>query len=248
MNKHTEQRIKRRSNNGTVIQLSTPIVFFGNIKKSRIATLGINPSKNEFLDKGIELTGNSRRFETLTSLGATDLELLNDSQVEKVVESCLSYFNNNPYRKWFDQLQNFILNNFSVSYYLETACHLDIVQWATDPIWRDLDYFTKSELIQNDIKFLKEQLLHEQIEVLLINGREASNLFQNYFKPILLKHERLVVKNKTCDMYFSELELGNRTLKIFSWSNNLQSSIGITNEMRKEIGYWIKEKSIANII
>ena len=239
MTKATELRIKTNPSNSAIVDGSTPVVFFGNIKKSTVATLGINPSKNEFKNNSTLLIGREMRFETLTSLSASNLSGLTNSQVQKVYDTCLRYFKANPYRKWFDQLQNNILEKFSVSYYSDTACHLDIVQWATDPIWRSLDYTTKYQLIQSDIDFLATQLNDEKIEILLINGIEATGIFLKHFKPTLIKQDKLVVANKTCNVYQFDLQLSNKQIKTYAWSNNLQSTVGLTNQMRTEIGNWI---------
>jgi hypothetical protein len=239
MTKSTELRITTNPSNPTIVVGSTPVVFFGNITNSTVATLGINPSKNEFQNNGLLLSGNQKRFETLSSLGASNLSDLTNFQVQKVYDTCINYFKANPYRKWFDQLEKNILNKFSVSYYSDTACHLDIVQWATDPIWRSLDYATKSQLIQNDINFLATQLNDEKIEILLINGKQATEIFQNYFKPTLVKKDKLIVANKTCNVTEFDLQLTNKLIKIYTWSNNLQSTVGLTNLMRTEIGNWV---------
>ena len=242
MTRNTELRIKTNPNNSVIVEGSTPIVFFGNITTSTIATLGINPSKNEFQKDGQDFNERLRRFETLSSLNATDLESLTKVQLEKVIDSCKNYFQINPYRKWFNQLENKILKNLSVSYYSGTACHLDIVQSATDPIWRDLDKTTKNKLINSDIEFLSIQLQEEKIQTLLINGKEATEIFQGYFKPTLVKQDKLIVENKSCNVYSYELKFTNKIIKIYAWSNNLQSTVGLTNQMRKEIGIWVEQQ------
>lgn len=239
MTQGTALRIKTVPDNSAIVAGSTPVVFFGDIKNSTVATLGINPSKNEFQNNGILLSGNQKRFETLSSLGASNLSRLTDHQVQKVYDACINYFKTNPYRRWFDQLENNILKKFSVSFYSGTACHLDLVQWATDPIWRSVDNATKAQLIQSDIKFLASQLAEEKIEILLINGKEATDIFRNNFNPTLIKQDKLTVSNKTCNVCALDLRLSNKTIKIYAWSNNLQSTVGLTNLMRAEIGNWV---------
>lgn len=86
---------------------------------------------------------------------------------------------------------------------------------------------------------MSHQLTNEKIDILLINGKGATDTFLEYFKPKLIKSERLIVANKTCNIYQFDLLLENKKIKIFAWSNNLQSTIGLTNEMKKEIGNWI---------
>jgi hypothetical protein len=247
MTEATKKRIKTNpSPNLNIVNDSTPVVFFGNIEKSKVATLGINPSKNEFLDNSnVLLRGNQKRFETLDSLDVPKLSNLTDIQVNNVYTACIHYFKLNPYKRWFDQLENNILVNFNVSYYLGTACHLDVVQWATDPIWRNLDNDVKSALVKNDITFLESQLCEYEIEVLLINGASATDIFTNYFKPNLIRHDILSINNgnklETCKVYQFELRLCGKTIKVFAWSKNLQSSRGLTNKMKNEISNWLRQ-------
>ncbi len=75
-----------------IVSGSTPVVAFGNLHKARVATLGLNPSKKEFLDRrGVELTGSKRRLETINSLGIINIQDINYQQVEQVWETCKNY-------------------------------------------------------------------------------------------------------------------------------------------------------------
>jgi hypothetical protein len=51
-------------------------------------------------------------------------------------QRCNSYFHGNPY-SWFARLEE-VLQAIGASYYEDTACHLDLTQWATDPTWNGL--------------------------------------------------------------------------------------------------------------
>ena len=47
-----------------VIRWSSPVPSFGDLSRSRVATLGLNPSNREFVDPdGQELSGAERRFQ-----------------------------------------------------------------------------------------------------------------------------------------------------------------------------------------
>lgn len=80
-----------------VVPSSTPVVSFGDPRVAKVATLGINPSVNEFFEDGILLRGPARRLATVESLGATSCDLLTDEQVETVVAECWSYFRRQPF-------------------------------------------------------------------------------------------------------------------------------------------------------
>lgn len=57
------------------------------------------------------------------------------------------------------------------SYKLGSACHLDLVQWATDPIWSKLATAIRKRLIADDAQFLASQLQqNERLWLLLVNG------------------------------------------------------------------------------
>ena len=105
--------------NSSVVQGSTPVLSFGDAQRATVASLGLNPSRIEFLDQHRnELTGESRRLATHTSLGTSDLVTAPMKIVAKVLEDCKGYFHRNPYRRWFDQLMP-ILNACGASYYDE---------------------------------------------------------------------------------------------------------------------------------
>src|SRR5262249_23080197 len=93
-----------------VVAGSTPVVSFGDPGRAEVATLGINPSKAEFIENGVLLSGSSRRLATLESLGACDVVQLTDEQVLQVALECANYFSpdRNPYRLWFDPIDRLL--------------------------------------------------------------------------------------------------------------------------------------------
>jgi hypothetical protein len=102
-----------------VIPLATPVIAFGDPRTARVATIGINSSAREFLDEnGRLLASSARRLATLPSLGAERLDELTDGQAQQVLQECASYFSRNPYRRWFDQLENLI----------GVACHTQLLR------------------------------------------------------------------------------------------------------------------------
>src|SRR5436309_2113467 len=124
---------------GGVLRGSTPVVSFGHPLVPAVATLGINPSSGEFLDRaGSLLADGDRRLATLPSLGVTDYAELSSELAAQIVDDCASYFDRRPYR-WFTPLDRILRSALAVSYFDGTACHLDLVQWATDPLWGQLD-------------------------------------------------------------------------------------------------------------
>jgi hypothetical protein len=209
-----------------------PIVSFGDPETAEVATLGLNPSDIEYQSaKGGEWTGDDRRLETLSSLGITGLEEASNDHVQRVYKGCKEYFDRNPYRKWFDQLDD-VLKGVGVSYYDRSAVHLDLVQWATSEKWGDLHSEAKATMLKNDVPFLKEQLEQGQYRFLLINGRGVLNAFQDAFEASFESQGEIERDFQPTQMYVGELDSGTR---VIAWSTNLQSSFGVSNDLRDTI-------------
>jgi hypothetical protein len=147
-----------------------------------------------------------------------------------VLAACTSYFQRNPYRRWFDQLQR-ILEPLGVSYDDGSAAHLDLVQWATDPVWRHLSPPTRARLLRDDATFLRQQLENEQIAVLLLNGRSVIAQLQHAFSIPLAVSQRITSGRLTTELVTGVLG----RCAIIGWSTNLQSSFGVTGALREHL-------------
>ena len=88
-----------------VVPGSLPVISFGDPTKARVATVSLNPSWHEFLTKdGSWLTGPRMRLESLNSLGRNHPSELTEEDITKVVSKCNTYFEGNPYKLWFNQI------------------------------------------------------------------------------------------------------------------------------------------------
>ncbi len=214
-----------------IVKNSIPVISFGDPSQAKVVTVSINPSDKEFLnDQKEELVDNERRFETLTSLDISNLEEIPITQIEAIYQSCLNYFNkdnnpHNPYKKWFNPLEK-LLNNLGVSYYNGSACHLDLVQWATSTKWNDLGEDIQKKLLQADVPFLKKQLENNNnIEVILINGRTTFEAVKNELGINLNPLSELLIcqtrgKNQNYQI-FKGLYKGR--VRVIAWSAYLQN-------------------------
>jgi hypothetical protein len=188
----------------------------------------------EFQDKhGNELSGPARRFETLASLGIGDLASASDEVLSRVARACDAYFLRNPYTYWFDQLRP-MLEAVDASYYNGSACHLDLVQWATNPVWGKIrDPITRKLLLVDDAEFLRQQLAWGKFKVLLVNGRDATRLLAKLV-GVSLREEGKLAKWRLSSGY---LPSGTR---VIAWSLNVQSSWGVTGvhcaELARRVG------------
>jgi len=153
-----------------VVGGSTPVVAFGDPTRSRVATIGINPSCNEFLRKGLLMEGDKRRLATYESLRVSGFAELGSNRGVAILDDCKAYFQRRPYG-WFKSLDQILAKGLSASYYDGTACHLDLVQWATDPFWSRLNSSAQLRLLNDGLPFLKELLSQESFELIVVNGR-----------------------------------------------------------------------------
>jgi len=164
----------RRSPSNYSVDGSLPVIAFGDLWKATVATVGLNPSLQEYLDKdGRELDGPKRRFETLKSLGAVSRDSLSDDQCERALETMRCYFQpEKPVYAWFRGLDR-VLKGMGFEYEAGTAAHLDLVQEATDPTWSTLqsqDAQAIKSLKDSDLPFLKSQIESFGLKALLCNG------------------------------------------------------------------------------
>jgi hypothetical protein len=96
---------------------------------------------------------------------------LSDEQVAQVVDECSSYFERpNWYRSWFHWLEKLLSESGAGSYLDGSACHLDLVQWATKPAQAKLPSEDWRRLVEQDREFLGWQLNESNVNIVLMNG------------------------------------------------------------------------------
>ena len=155
----------------SVVPGSLPVVAQGDPITARVATLSVNPSKLELTTpKGTWLAPEYRRVESLRSLQVEDAATLTDQQVDATVARCHDYFTSNPNRPAFAALEQLLTAVGAGSYYDGTACHLHLVQWATNPIWSGLTPAVREQLVAADTEFLRWQLSAAAVQRVLVNG------------------------------------------------------------------------------
>ena len=232
---YIDRRIRRAiPTDASVVSGSTPVVSFGNSRTANVATLGLNPSRVEFLDRnGNRLTDADRRLATHESLGTENLSDASPDIIAQVLQDCDEYFSRNPYRRWFDQLE-IVLKQCGVSYYDGTACHLDLVQWATDPTWGRLESKSvRQELLNADASFLSDQLSRENISILLVNGSGVIRQLKRSLNVNFVEHDPITGYRNHDTRLFTGTIFGNTS--VIAWSTNLQSSFGVSTELKTEL-------------
>ena len=240
-----------------VIQWGAPIPAFGNAYRSRVATLGLNPSNREFVDtSGQELDGTLRRFHSLRSLGLSRWNEANNTHVAKIILSCKRYFQGNPYDTWFRQLDH-LLSGISASYYgdTSTACHLDLVPYATSCKWTSLTKEQRAKLVHISRGFFTKLLKHSPIKILVLNGRSVVKHFETIseFKLKMSIRPEWALNRGSNSQVLGYSYCGiinrvandelNRDILVLGFNHNIQSSFGVTQRVRDSIRDWITEQA-----
>ena len=236
-----------------IIPWSCPVPTFGDLTSPQLATLGINPSYREFVGpSGEELQGKLRRFHTLESLGLETWSEADARHLELILDTYRSYFFCNPYNAWFKKL-DFAISGANASYYdsPSTACHLDLIPFATIRRWTELSTQQRSSLVAVSGDTLGMILRDSQVRVLILNGSSVVKGFQSVAGVSLRAEEipawslgRRSSANVKGVAYtgvaatVSGIKL-DRQLKVLGFNHNLQSSFGVTMEVITAIREWI---------
>ena len=240
-----------------VIPWGCPIMSFGNLSNSKIATLGLNPSNREFVDeKGKELTGDKRRFHTLDSLGIKRWSEANQRHIQLIAELCDEYFFRNPYDNWFKKL-DYLISGTSMSYYFPSgeACHLDLIPYATSCKWTDLSPEQRSMLLKLTGDTLGLLLRQSQIKLLILNGQTVVEHLQK-ISNIQLKKTHMptwTLPRKGTQGVAGYSYVGKinqiagiklyQPISVLGYNHNIQSSFGVTTQVQSSIRSWITKKS-----
>lgn len=238
-----------------VIPWSSPVLSFGDATKSRVATLGLNPSNREFVDgDGNELDGAHRRFHTLTSLGLESWSDARPRHLDLIADSCCDYFAANPYDLWFKRLDG-LLEDLQVSYYssLFGACHLDLVPFATADKWTDLTRQQRQALLDRTGDVLGPLVRDSNIEVLILNGSAVVQQFERAAAVQLdatTMVEWTLRRQSSADVkgvgYIGYVKtIGGtrlrREIMVLGYNHNIQSSFGVTTGVMTAIRRWLGE-------
>jgi len=245
-----------------VIPWSSPVPSFGDPSNAVIATLGLNPSNREFVDDfGAELDGANRRFHTLKSLGLNAWPDASDSHYDLIRKSCVEYFIRNPYDGWFKRLDN-IISGSNASYYGTSkisACHLDLVPYATSSKWGNLSRDQRDSLLDIAGDTLGMLIRESPIRILVLNGNSVVNLFQKLtnirleskIMPewMLPRKSGLHVNGFAYKGFVKQIggiDLPHKVL-VLGYNHNIQSSFGVTKVVTNSIREWIATTSKENL-
>ena len=232
-----------------VIYRCSPVLSFGDSEKSQVATVGINPSYREFLDpEGDELQGQERRLHTLASLGIDSWDKADFRHLALIAETGRSYFDSNPYSAWFSRME-YVMAGLNASYYGSpgTACHIDLVPFATARRWSEIPSHRQSYLLDVSKDIIGSILRDSPIQTLVLNGITVVRRFE-YLADCHLSSETIpswfLKRENGSDVpgvafkgsidKFGEVYL-ERSVKVLGFNHNLQGSFGVSNRILKAI-------------
>jgi hypothetical protein len=239
-----------------VMSWAAPVPSFGNLARSSIATLGINPSNREFVDEaGNELTQHERRFHTLRSLKLKKWGKAGPKETELILDSCDEYFFRNPYNGWFKKLDA-IISTTGFSYYdrFFPACHIDLVPFATELKWGTLPSNQRKALLLDNADLLKKLIQGSSLQYLILNGQSVVSEFE--------VASGLHLKAETVEGWQLPRSTGqgvpgigytgichsiagkslSRPITILGFNHNIQSSFGVTTSVVRNIAKWVGSK------
>lgn len=248
-----ERLLDKRVSNTTIIPWAAPIPFFGDLNKSEVATVGLNPSNREYVDiTGEELDGPLRRFHTLRSLRLKNWKEIKPPHLSMINDLCTNYFSGNPYDEWFKRL-DFLISGTNKSYYFPNgkACHLDLIPFATSNKWASLSLSEKRLLLDISKDTLGLLVNASPVTTLILNGitvvetlKAISNIdFEKKRMPSWTL-PRLAGEGVAGYSFSGTLtSIGgvhlNREVTVFGYNHNIQSSYGVTTKCLKSIRSWI---------
>jgi hypothetical protein len=204
--------------------------------------VGINPSSKEFLDnKNNILPQDQKRLVDLDSLNKTNLNQLDEKDAEKIIEGCYNYFKTDNHYKWFDQMEEHVLQPTGYSYFDDTACHLDLIQWATDPVWSGIkSKEVQNMLLEQDKEFFIHQINKYNFETVFLNGKTVVEQVEK-LGIVKLTEVAEVVNLKTGNI--SHIKTGKVGQTTFvGWGLNIPAN-ETTLQMRKALGQWLGQKN-----
>jgi hypothetical protein len=158
------------------VRSSLPVLFFGDLFAAEVATVGLNPSQQEYLTpRGELLAGVAQRFATLESLKASERESLTDEQCAEALGWMRDYYApGQPVYRWFIGLER-VLRGFGASLTGRTAAHLDLVQESTSPVWSGLSVHARGELLRTDLPFLRSEIGTFPLRTVICTSKTVSD-------------------------------------------------------------------------
>lgn len=238
-----------------ILEWACPVPCFGDPSWAQVATVGINPSNKEFVDDAeVPLAGAAQRFPTMGTLGLERWGDAGPTEIRTIADACRRYFDGNSYDRWFGVLDE-LLEAAGMSFYGlgANACHLDLVPFATTRKWGRLNPASQRELVELGTDLFRVLLADSTVELVVLNGRSVVESFEltghvtldrdvrdDWALPRSTGHPVVGTQYTGVIDEFAGYDLGRR-VRILGYNHNLQSSYGVTRDVKAAIAQWVAE-------
>lgn len=220
---------------------SLPVLFFGDLFSARVATVGINPSRQEYLGRdGRELAGTRRRFETLSSLEASSRAALTDEQADRAIRTMRGYYRPGGNAYWWFASYARVIEGMGASYAEGTAAHLDLVQESTDPVWRHLrstDPAQVEALLRADVPFLMWQIEHFRLTAVVCVSSTVARIVGESLCAVAAEQGSTGKRRWSV----ATATVAGRVIGVASWNRPLAQAPGLTREEQRALGVTVAD-------
>lgn len=215
------------------------MLFFGDLFKAEVASVGLNPSDREYLaTDGSMLGWPVQRFATMRSLGAADRPALSDEQCAEAVEWMRNYYEpGKPVYSWFNSLSR-VIEGFGVSFKERSAAHLDLIQESTRPVWSDLNAVERNRLLEQDLPFLGWQLRAFPLRAVICTGKTVSEYVKRELS-VAVEDEGTMARIK---WWVGRADIDGRRIGFGGWNIPLARPTGLGREGEAALGGLLAEK------
>ena len=215
---------------------SLPVLFFGDLFDAPFATVSLNPSPQEYLDRqGLELQGAERRFDTLASLGSRSRAELTDAQCDRAIDTMRNYYQpGKPMYRWFHSFVRFA-NGLGLDYGKSQIAHLDLIQEATLLTWSQHEKASPAEfgrLFHMDLAFLKWQLEAFPLAVVFCNGRTPFDALCQLTAARVVRTDELA----RVEWFVAVGTAGSRRVIVAGWNLPLARPTGLGAHGETDLG------------
>jgi len=226
---------------GKTVPGALPVLFFGQIDRARVATIGLNPSDKEYLSRsGEELTGSRRRFETLGSLGLRERREIDATTAATAMRRMRHYFeSSSTIYSWFRPLER-VLTGLGASFLDGSAVHLDLVQEPTAPTWsklRAVDPIGADELLRRDLPFLRGQLETFPFDTIVCTSRFVLDALIELTSASVRRTGEMALVSWT----HADGRIAGRSVRVLGWNRPLVQATGLTAHGQVELGQALGE-------
>lgn len=231
----------RKAGSVSTVPGTLPVLFFGDLLGAEVATVGLNPSDQEYLSKdgSALLAGSAQRFATLGSLGAASRADLTEEQCAEAIEWMRDYYEPGKpvYGSWFTALGR-VVEGFGASFRERSTAHLDLVQESTSPVWGDLPAAEKTTLLEQDLPFLEWEIRAFPLRAVICTGKTVSVNVRRQLS-VVVEDEGTLARVK---WWVGHADLDGRRVGFAGWNYPLARPTGLGRDGETSLGELLAER------